>query len=603
VLNEGAARLKAILKKAKFADLPLIFVIPGSGQIARCAIEGGAQFLMVLNVGLYRTAGVSPLGSYLPFGNANDQTEALLRNQIIPRARGVPIVAGILACDPTMPLGKRLHRLQQLGVGGIANWPFAGLVEGRLGETFAQEGFNFKSERQMLIEAKEKGFATFGFTAFPEDSAAMADSGVDALVLNLGWTHETHDILEKGDRIQQAVASVNAMLEAVGTTGKAPICLFFGGSITSPEDTAELYRRTGVVGFGGGSAFERIPVVKLITNTVKKFCSVPLKASAPFDEGLGEMVGVSSHMLKVYDMVRKVAPFDVNICIEGESGVGKELVATQLHRLSQRASLPFITLNCGAIPDSLVESELFGHERGAFTGAVSRRLGKFELADSGTLFLDEVAELSSKAQVSLLRAIQQKEISRVGGEAKIPVDVRIISATLQDLGALVKEGKFRTDLFYRLNTIILRIPPLRARKQDIPALVSRLLNDLGAQFGRRVLGVTPDFMGRLMEHSWPGNVRELRHVLCRSLLLEDDSILQGDDFIPEPPLHNSVQELQEPSELSSATDAQSEDLINALEISGGNKSKAARILGISRKTLYSRLKKIAAPKKGISVGY
>jgi two-component system response regulator HydG len=446
----------------------------------------------------------------------------------------------------------------------------------------------------MLIEAKKQGFATFGFATSPEDSAQMAMSGVDALVLNLGWTHETHDIFEKADRIQHAVARVNEMLEAVEATGKDTVCLFFGGSITSPEDTAELYRRTGILGFGGGSAFERIPVVKLVTNTVRQFCSVQLrKGSAPFGEGLGEMVGASPAMLKTYEMIKRVAPFDVSVCIEGESGVGKELVATQLHRLSQRASLPFITLNCGAIPDTLIESELFGHERGAFTGAVSRRLGKFELADRGTLFLDEVAELSPKAQVCLLRVIQQKEISRVGGEAKIPVDVRIISATHQDLRSRVAEGKFRTDLFYRLNTITLEVPPLRKRKQDVPALVFRLLDDIGTQFRKRVLGTTPDFMGRLMKHSWPGNVRELRHVLCRALLLEDGPVLQGEGFMPEPLSHNRLQAPTESSrERAYAMDEENNALIDALKVSGGNKSKAARILGISRKTLYSKLKEV-----------
>ena len=594
-MNKGPVLLRSILKKARSSAFPIVFVVAGSGQIARCAVDGGAHFLMILSAGLYRMAGVSSLGSFMPFGNANDQTEELLRKQIMPRIGAFPVVAGIMVSDPILTLEKRFQRLNELGLAGVTNWPAVGVIQGRFGEALAKEGFSVDAEIEMLQEAKESGFVTLGFAVSTPDAVAMAKSGVDALVLNAGRTHETKDIYEKGDRIQYAVVKVNEMLKAIKATGTQPICLFFGGSITSPEDTAELYRRTEIEGFGGGSAFERIPVTKIVTNMIRQFCSVPLHSETPsFGEGMGEMVGASPVMLKLFNLIKKVAPYDVNVCIEGESGVGKELVAIQLHHLSHRASQPFITLNCGAIPDTLLESEFFGHERGAFTGAVSRRLGKFELADHGTLFLDEVAELSPKAQVSLLRVIQQKEMSRVGGDKKIPVDVRIVAATHQDLSDLVGQGRFRADLYYRLNAITLKVPPLRSHTEDIPALVNEILNELGPQFGKRILGITPDFMSRLMNYTWPGNVRELRHVLSRALLLEDVLILQGEDFPPYP-----VSGLQE-SELEgffrtqgAGRQTDNSTLIKALKITNGNKSKAAKLLGVSRKTLYFKLGKLS----------
>jgi two-component system response regulator HydG len=597
LMHQKVSQLRWILESVRSSRYPLIFVICGSGHIARYAIDGGAHFIMVLNAGLYRMAGVSSLGSFLPFGNANDQTEELLRTQILPRSKEIPVVAGVLCNDPIMPTSDRLKRLMDLGVSGVTNWPSVGLVDGNYRNALIEENFTVTAEVEMLLEAKRMGFVPFGFVFSGPDAALMADAGIDVLILNLGWTHETYDIHEKRDRIQYSVVKINEMLEAVHGTGKDPICLYYGGAITTPEDTAELYKRTKVHGYGGGSAFERIPIAKLVTNTVKQFCSVPRQADSRLTgDGMGELVGASPAMSKLYKLIERVAPYDVNVCIEGETGVGKELVATQIHLLSHRASQPFITLNCGAIPDTLIESEFFGHEKGAFTGAVRRKLGKFELADRGTLFLDEVAELSPKAQVSLLRVLQKKEISRVGGEKAISIDVRIISATHQDLKKLVNEGKFRADLYFRLNMITLKIPPLRSRKEDIPALVDRFLAELSWQFGRNVIGVTPDFMDRLMKHSWPGNVRELRHVLCRAILLEDEPVLKGEDFVPELVLstRDFSREILSDDLLvkTEEMDMESHLISNALRATGGNKSKAAALLGISRKTLYAKLRKL-----------
>jgi DNA-binding NtrC family response regulator/predicted TIM-barrel enzyme len=588
--------LQAMLANAKSARYPLIFIIPGSGQIAGYGVDGGAHFVMVLNAGLYRLAGVGSLGAYMPYGNANDQTEDLLRRQILPRIRKVPIVAGIIPNDPVLPLSNRLKRMKDLGVSGITNWPYVGMFDGNFRQSLDLEGFTTGSEIEMLQVAAQMGFVTFGFAASATEAHAIAKAGIHALILNAGVTHEIQDIHQKGDRIQFHLKKINEMIDAAEATGAEPIFFFFGGSITRPEDTAELYRRTKVHGYGGGSAFERIPVRHLVTNTVKQFCSVSRTSSWPaFGDETAQIVGSSPEILKLVRLIQRVAGYDVSVLIEGESGVGKELVANQLHTLSHRSSQPYITLNCGAIPDTLIESEFFGHEKGAFTGASSRRIGKFELANHGTLFLDEVAELSPKAQVSLLRVIQQKEIFRVGGEKAIPVDVRIISATHQNLKSLVDKKLFRADLYYRLNMIKLLAPSLRTHPQDIPSLVNKFLEELGLQFDRQLLGVTPEWMGRLMTHSWPGNIRELKHVLCRAILLEDGLILKGEDFAPETvpvPENGSVQAgiplapLVKENELNT--------VINAINAAAGNKSRAAKLLGISRKTLYARLKRMEA---------
>ena len=249
------------------------------------------------------------------------------------------------------------------------------------------------------------------------------------------------------------------------------------------------------------------------------------------------MLGRSPRMQELFGLIRRVAPFDVNVCIEGESGSGKELVAVHLHKLNRRANQPFVTLNCGAIPDTLLESELFGHEKGAFTGADRRRLGKFELAQGGTLFLDEIADLSPHGQVALLRAIQQREITRVGGDRPIPIDVRIVAASNQSLLRLSDQGRFRPDLYHRLNNVTLHVPPLRDRLGDLPVLIEDILARQQVQLGRRISGVSPRFLAKLNRHAWPGNVRELQHVLAQAALLEENLVLEGLHFQPRPPAH------------------------------------------------------------------
>jgi len=397
--------LRALLDRPRGSTDRLLAVVAGSGQIARCAAEAGADFLLVLSAGAYRTLGAGSLASFLAYGNANDQTEALLRKQILPVCGKLHVVAGVLAGDPTQPPAKRFARLRELGVAGVTNWPAVGFVDGTLRRAMEAEGAGVAGEVAMLQAAAAAGFATFGFALEPEAARAFAAAGIDALVLNLGLTREVEDVHERRDQLQQALVRLREMQEAARRTGRRPVTLAFGGPATTPADLEQILRHADVSGYAGGSVFERLPVRESVTATISHFKRAAAPGGSDAETGLGDMVGRSERMRALFRLIERVAPRDVNIVIEGESGTGKELVASLLHRLSPRAPHAFVTLNCGAIAESLLESELFGHEKGAFTGAHRRRLGKFELAHRGTLFLDEIADLSPHAQVSLLRVL------------------------------------------------------------------------------------------------------------------------------------------------------------------------------------------------------
>jgi two-component system response regulator HydG len=571
----------------------LLAVVAGSGQIARCAVEAGADFLMVLSAGAYRTVGAGSLASFLAYGNANDQTEALLRTQILPASARLPVIAGVLAGDPTRPLAERLAVLRDLGVAGVTNWPAVGFVDGALRRQMEAEGIGVAGEVALLKAAARSGFATLGFALDPEAARSFTAAGVDALVLNLGLTREVEDVRERRDQLQQSLVRLRAMQAAARGTGRTPFTLAFGGPATTPADLEQILRHSDVQGYAGGSVFERLPVHESVTATISHFKSAATPTgNEGADAGLGDMIGRSERMRTVFRLIERVAPRDVNIVIEGESGTGKEIVATLLHRLSPRAPHAFVTLNCGAIAESLLESELFGHEKGAFTGAHRRRLGKFELAHRGTLFLDEIADLSPHAQVSLLRVLQQREITRVGGEHSIPVDVRIVAASHRNLAEQVRAGKFRADLYYRLNGLTLPIPPLRERVEDIEPLVETTLRRLCRQWNLPARRLSSSFLAQLCRHAWPGNVRELQHVIGQAVLLEDSRTLAGHHFRANGALPAGGAE-PEPTPPAAATEppmpSRRERALAAVRAAGGNKSTAARQLGVTRKTLYAWL--------------
>ncbi len=304
---------------------------------------------------------------------------------------------------------------------------------------------------------------------------------------------------------------------------------------------------------------------------------------------LRHMVGSSPPMRRVYEQIERVLESDISVFISGESGTGKELVAKAIHYGSGRSAGPFVDVNCAAIPEGLQESELFGHERGAFTGAVAAHAGKFEQANGGTVFLDEVGEMSGSAQARLLRVLQERSLQRVGGVRRVDLDVRVISASNRDLAALVREGTFRQDLFYRLVVFPIHLPPLRQRRDDIPLLVEHFLAKHAADAGRRVDRVQPAAMARLQAYDWPGNVRELENVVHRALLVTPGPELRAEDLPLELPLSPDL-----PLELPAGGDRTLEELERwaiqeTLRRADGNVSDAARRLGIGRSTLYRKM--------------
>jgi len=301
------------------------------------------------------------------------------------------------------------------------------------------------------------------------------------------------------------------------------------------------------------------------------------------------IVGSSSAMRRVYDQISKVLDSDITVFISGESGTGKELVAKAIHYGSRRSDGPFVDVNCAAIPESLQESELFGHEKGAFTGAAAAHPGKFEQANGGTIFLDEVGEMAPSTQARLLRVLQERTVQRIGGTRRIDLDVRVISASNRDLAELVKKGGFRQDLYYRLVVFPIELPPLRDRREDIPALVEHFLEKHARDAGRRVSRVAPEAMERLTAYRWPGNVRELETVIHRALLVCDGTEISPDDLPPELGGAN----LSEPGEgddrFLSLEEMERRAIRRAVEVCGGNLSLAARRRGIGRSTLYRKM--------------
>ena len=307
---------------------------------------------------------------------------------------------------------------------------------------------------------------------------------------------------------------------------------------------------------------------------------------------LGQLVGRSSAMRRVIATIERIADASASVVIIGESGTGKELAARTIHQMSVRRPGPYVGVNCAAIPETLMESELFGHERGAFTGADRRREGCFESANGGTLLLDEITEMKVELQAKLLRVLEEQKVRRVGGSTEIPLDVRVLAASNRDVAQAVRDGKLREDLFYRLNVFTIELPPLRERRDDLPLLVQNFIQHYASRNKKDVVGVDDETLSALQAHPWPGNVRQLRNVIERSLIVTNGRVIQRTDL---------PQEFQSISNVeggyiklrvgSSLEDMEKELITRTIEFSDGNKTRAAQLLGLSPKTLYNKLER------------
>lgn len=320
---------------------------------------------------------------------------------------------------------------------------------------------------------------------------------------------------------------------------------------------------------------------------------------------LGRLVGASPKMREIFTLIEQIAPSSVPVLITGESGTGKELVARTLHELSQRKTRPFVAVNCAAIPETLIESEIFGHEKGAFTGAAERRAGCFELATGGTLLLDEVGEMPIGTQAKLLRVLEERKLRRLGARTEQDVDVRVLAATNRDPGDAVAQGHLRADLFYRLNVFNIQMPPLREHLEDLPAMADTMVEEMNRKHGRRVAGVSASMLDRMMAYTWPGNARELRNSIERAVILCPDGAALDAGHLPP-----GFGKTQAPAGVSNydagvvpvqvgATVEEAERLLilRTLEATGQNKTRAAEILGVSLKTLHNKLKAYGAARE------
>lgn len=480
------------------------------------------------------------------------------------------------------------------------------------------------AQRRLLQAAVERqGFATRMAEDGEQAIAQAADPAVDVMLLDLimpgvSGMEALAQIRQKREDLPVVVLTASGGIDTVVKAMQAGANDFFVKP-ASPERVLVSIRNALKVGE--------------LTTEVRR-----LKKRSTGSLTFAEMVGASPSMKQVMRLGQRAAATNIPVLILGESGVGKEVIARAIHGESERSHKPIITVNCGAIPENLVESILFGHEKGSFTGANDRHLGKFQEADGGTLFLDEVGELPLDMQVKLLRALQESEVDPIGSKRPIKVDVRIVAATNKDLARLVQEGRFREDLYYRLNVFPIDAPPLRDRKEDIPALSKHFITRFNTDMGKKVLGVAPSTIGLLQSFDWPGNVRQLENTIYRAMVLCDGDFLQSEDFpqiaaaLPDIRAANEMPQMEFkeianspiPAELpvfaASGELAQKIDLFDrgghlrkleqiekdlieyAIDLYAGHMTEIAKRLGIGRSTLYRKLKEYDLEEHLLSAG-
>ena len=437
-----------------------------------------------------------------------------------------------------------------------------------------------KSQRDILTVILEGE----GYTVQPSSNVSQAmalyrSHPVDVVLTDLSMP-ERDGLALLDDLMKVDPEALVVLITAHGTVGSAVEAMKKGAFdyLEKPLDREELLITVA-------RAFEKLSLVKENRH---------LRQQLHDKFKMGHILGHHALMEEVFRVIRKVAPSQTTVLITGESGTGKELVARALHAESSRKDRPFRALNCAAIPETLIESELFGYEKGAFTGAQGRQIGLFEAVDEGTLFLDEIGDLSLPLQAKLLRVLQEKEIRRIGGREDIKVNVRVVAATNRKLAAAIKQGTFREDLFYRLNVVSVHLPPLRDRVTDIPELVEHFLKKFGGVTGKAIKGITTPALRALMDYPWPGNVRELESVVERAVLLCEGDRIDIDDFPVElrsrPTLLDRT-DFELPNEGFSLEEFERQLLEKAMARSNGVIAKAAKMLGLSYKTMQYRLEK------------
>ena len=434
------------------------------------------------------------------------------------------------------------------------------------------------SSHRAMLEAvlREEGYAVTSAAGGDEALAALEGGSFALVLLDIRMAGKSGlEVLEEIRRRQPGLPVV--MMTAYASVETAVEALKIGARdyLSKPLDTTEL----------------KLTIARVLEHSRLETENRELRARLKEEFSFGRLVGTSAAMANVIEILRRVAPTDATLLILGESGTGKELVANAVHENSPRSRAPFVAVNCAAIPETLLESELFGYEKGAFTGAVGRREGKIASAHGGTLFLDEVAEMTAALQAKMLRFLQEREIQPLGSSTSRVVDVRILAATNRDLEEEVRERRFREDLYYRLNVVPVRIPPLRRRKEDIALLAEHFFHAYREKHRGSVRSISPEAMEVLVGHPWPGNVRELENTIERAVVLCRGDVLTAEDLFPGAPPPGAESEAADPYRPGlTLREAEAEIMRLALERAGGNKTLAAKNLGVSRQTLINKLK-------------
>jgi len=418
-----------------------------------------------------------------------------------------------------------------------------------------QKPLVLKKARFIVIKGREKG----NEMVLENPRVTLGTLALNDLVLSDPAVSRNHAVVEE--------TSIGYLLRDLGSTN---------GTFLDGVRVREGYLSAGSVIRLGETEMTFSPLEERIENPVS--CA----------DHFGMLIGSSSPMREVYGILERIAPTDVTVLIEGETGTGKELAARAIHQSSRRASGPFIVFDCGAVASNLIESELFGHEKGAFTDAVKSRQGAFELADGGTIFLDEIGELSLDLQPKLLRALDQRETKRIGADKPVPFNVRLISATNRDLETEVTAGRFREDLYYRLSVVRVSMPPLRMRKDDIETLVGNLLTGISSEIGKKMTGLSGEAAAALAAYAWPGNVRELRNVISRAAAMSTGGHIEARDLF--------LSQGRKTAATEGLTGKTLEEIEKAairatLDSVSNNKTEAAKVLGIAYSTLYEKMKK------------
>jgi two-component system, NtrC family, response regulator AtoC len=567
----------------------------GSGLTAHAAEQGGADFILVLNAGKFRMAGLPSLTCMLPIGDSNEIVTRIGRGEILGRV-SAPVFFGFCVLNPRLEIRSRLQEIRRWGFAGIVNFPTVTSIEGRFREMLDTAGIGFEREVELVRAAREEGLTTLVYVSTAEEARRMKAAGADIYCASLGFTTGTQTGVPARLNLFQAIPLIDQILEPVRNRGS--LLLVEGGPIVGSAEAVQVCEACSIHGYIGGSTVDRLPLQTAVRATAAGFKS--LSASIHSTTAGGRVshrewwpwgvIGRSPSVRRVIHQIERVAPTRLPVLILGENGTGKELVARALHGASSRNGRDMIILNCAAIPRDLLESELFGYEPGAFTGATRRRIGKFEEAHGSTLFLDEIGDLEPSLQAKLLRVLEDGRFERIGSNVLQYTDARIVCATNRNIREMVSAGLFREDLYYRLCTVEIEIPPLRDRTGDIPPLIEHFLNEIRADLNPNIDAIDEEAMQLLLSHRWPGNVRELRHVLERAAVLCSGSIIGSNDLA----LRGSsdLDRLQPKPTTMRPTKSplnEKEWILNALEETHYHRTKTAALLGVSRKTLYNKM--------------